>query len=578
MQTEKYLTGYPSIDKPWLKYYSEEAINAKLPEYTMYEYIYHENQHNLNHVAINWYGSNITYGEMFKIIDHMAGVLENEGVKEGDTVTICMINAPETMFLILACNKIGAVANMVYGTSAPEELMNNITVTNSSLVFTVDMFQDKFLQIVNESHIKKVIVANLTQSMSWINRVGARLLKGIKPQKLPNHPLFISWAVFFADDKTLSFHTCHNPDAPAMITYTGGTTGGSKGVLLSNKAINSISQQYILSEGKLSKTSVWLHVLPLFIAYGVTCSMMIFLSAGITGIIRLPMAESIATLYKKFKPNYIIYGPAFWEKFADDNQKIDLSHLKATLCGGDTLRPSVEKKINNYLKRRGSPVPLLNGYAMTETGAGATLSYAKAYKIGSVGIPLLKVTVSAFDPDTGKELPYNQEGEICIHAPSMMLGYISNESETNKLIRRHDDEKLWVHSGDLGHIDEDGFVYISGRLKRYMLCIANGIQKKVFSLDIERVLLKHPAVDNCAVVPIPDEQINQAPVAYVVLNKKYEKSSSTITDLEQYCKENLESIYRPVKYKFIKEFPLTKIGKIDYMALEKTAAELKEDE
>lgn len=338
MQTEKKLTGCPSIDKPWLKYYSEEAINAPLPECTMFEYIYNQNQDNLNRVAMNYYGSNTTYGQMFEQISRMAGTLEAEGVKEGDVVTVCMINAPETVCLLFALNKIGAVANMVYGASTPEELKKYITDVKSSLVFTIDMFQEKFVQIADEANIKKIVVTNLTQSMSFANRTGARLLKGMKPLPLPKDKRFCSWKQFFKNAGE-STRTCYDPNATAVITYTGGTTGGSKGAILSSKAVNAVAQQYIMSEPNLRRSSTWMQVLPLFIAYGITSSMVIALAVGMTQIIRIPMTESIADFCKKFKPNHVLYGPAYWEKFADDNEDLDLSNFIAPTSGGDALSP-----------------------------------------------------------------------------------------------------------------------------------------------------------------------------------------------------------------------------------------------
>lgn len=429
------------------------------------------------------------------------------------------------------------------------------------------MFQEKFVQIADEANIKKIVVTNLTQSMSFANRTGARLLKGMKPLPLPKDKRFCSWKEFFkkAGEST---RTCHDPNAPAVITYTGGTTGGSKGAILSSKSVIAVAQQYTLSEGDLQCGDVWIQVLPLFIAYGITCSLILPLSAGLKCIIRIPMTDSIADLCKAFHPNYILYGPAYWEKFADDNENIDLSNLKATLTGGDTLRSSVEAKINDYLKQCGSSVPLMNGYAMTEIGAGGTLNYPRIYKKDSVGIPLVKISIAAFDPDTGKELGYGKEGELCIQTPAMMLGYVNNAEETDNIIRLHDDGQMWVHSGDLGYVDEDGFIYVSGRLKRYFLHIKNGIQKKIFSLDIEKVLLKHPKVDNCAVVPKSDETTFQVPVAYIILKKESRSSQDIEAEFVTYAEEHLTDGYRPVKYYFVEKFPLTKIGKVDYRALE----------
>lgn len=567
---ENNMTGYPSIDKPWLKYYSQEIIDAPLPERTIYEHIFNNNQDNLDRTALVYYGTKISYRQMFQEISYIAGALEDNGLKEGDIVTVCMINSPETIYLIFALNKIGAVANMVYGSSTSEELKKYILDVKSKIVFTLDLFQDKFAKIAGETQLEKVVVAGSTGSMSLTNQIGARLFKGIKPIPLPENSRFITWKKFF-ENKRKSKMLCHDADAPAVITYTGGTTGGSKGAILSNKAIIAVAQQYIIGEQELRRESIWMQVLPLFIAYGVTCSLMIPLTVGMTLVVRVPMSESIADLYKKFKPNHIMYGPAYWEAFADTNEDLDLSNFIAPISGGDMLHAATETKINDYLKKHGSPYLLMNGYGMTEVGAAVSVNYKYAHEFGSVGMPFVKNVISAFDTETGQELQYGEMGEICIQTPSMMLGYVNNPEETNNIIRRHDDGKLWVHSGDLGYITEGGFVHISGRLKRYMLYIANGIQKKVYSLDIEKVLLEHPYVGNCAVVPIADSVTFQKPVAFIILKKDLSHDVNMENEFNEYAEKNLQDGYRPVKYVFVDKFPLTKVGKVDYLALEKEA-------
>jgi len=572
MPTEKNLTGYPSIDKPWLKYYTEEEINVQLPECTLFEHVKKKNADNLDRIAINYYGNNISYNEFFKQIENIASALETIGVKEKDIVTVCMINSPETICLMFALNKIGATANMVYGVSTPEELTKYILDTNSKIVFTLDMFQDKFKNIYASCNIEKIIVANVTESMSAFNRFGARVFKKIKPLPLPKDNVFISWNDFIKKSNGNS-KTTHNPNAISIITYTGGTTGGSKGVALSNKAVIAVAEQYIIGEKELYRESKWIQVLPLFIAYGVTCSLMIPLSVGMTLIVRIPMADSIAQLCKKFKPNHIMYGPAFWEAFADENQKLDLSYFIAPISGGDTLRENIENKINDYLKKCGSPYLLMNGYGMTEVGAAVSVNYKDKYEFGSVGAPFVKNIVSAFDVETGEELKIGQEGEICICTPSTMEGYINNPTETENILKKHKDGKMWIHSGDLGYISENGFIHISGRLKRYMLCIKNGVQKKVFSLDIEKELLKHQGVENCAVVPIDDVNLNQVPVAYIIPKANVDKVTLE-SELGALCKSNLEDVYRPIRYIFVDSFPRTKVGKVDYLALEKEAENL----
>ncbi len=564
-------TGYPSIDKPWLKYYSDEEINTPLPTGTMYSYIFKKNQDNLDRVALNYYGTNINYREFFDHISNVASALERPGVKAGDIVTVCMINSPETIYLLFALNKIGAVANMVYGGSSPEELRKYIVDTKSSVVFTLDMFQDRILESIHDTLVKTVVVASMTQSMSMTNRIGAALLKGARPAQLPKDSRFITWKQFLSRSDGNS-STFEGGEAPALITYTGGTTGGSKGVLLSNNAILAVAEQYIIGEQELRRESTWIQLLPLFIAYGVTCSLLIPLSVGMTLIVRIPMSDSIAELCEKFRPNHIMYSPVFWESFAREDKPLNLSYLIAPITGGDILRPNIETKVNDYLRKCSSPYLLMNGYGMTEVGAAVSCNYRHIYEFNSVGAPFLKTVISAFDVDTGKELTYGEEGEICIHTPSMMIGYLNAPEETANIIRLHEDGLRWIHSGDLGYVTEDGFVHISGRLKRYMLYIQDGIAKKIFSLDIEKALLAHLDVENCAAVPIESKEFNQVSVAFLIL-KKGATPETVERELREFAEEKLAPPYRPVKYYFVEKFPLTKVGKVDYRALEQMAAE-----
>lgn len=565
------LTGYPSIDKPWLRYYSEEAINTPLPKDTIYTHIKNCSKNRLQSTAINYYGRNISYQVLFEIIDSVASALENMGVHEGDIVSVCMINSPETIYLILALNKIGAAANMLYGMDSTTEIKNHIMDAESKFIFALDIFQEKILASIDGIYVEKVVVSNLTQEMSLFNKVGARMLKKTQVLPIVEDPRFVSWKQFMKYN-TGESSTAKKPETPAFITYTGGTTGGSKGVLLSSSAVLAVSQQYIIGEDRPKPERKWMHVQPLFIAFGLIC-ITIPLMTGMQIIIRLPLSETIGDVCKKFKPHYYVYGPAFWEDFADKNEIIDLSDLLSPISGGDVLTEKAERKVDEYLQRCGCKTKLMNGYGMSEVCAAVSVNFDRIYEFGSVGAPFVKNVISAFSVDSGKELTYGQEGEICIHTPSMMIGYLKNEEETNNIIRMHDDGLLWVHSGDLGYISENGFVHISGRLKRYILTFFNGVIKKVFSLDIEKKMIENPLVEKCVAVPFDDEKYNQVPVAFVVLSKGVEPNKETEKALRKYAEENMEFVYRPVKYIFVHSFPHTKVGKVDYRALEAKAKE-----
>lgn len=570
---ERELTGYPSIDKPWLKYYDQEVIEAELPECTIYEAIYNSNADNLDSIALNYYGCRITYCELFRRIDETATALSALGVKPGEVVSVCMINSPETIYLLYGLNKIGAVANMISGLSEAEEVIKYINDVHSSKLFILDIFQDKILKVIEFTSLQKVVVTNLTDSMGFTTRMGAIWLKGMKPRTLPKDVRFQTWNQFISHSCKIG-NVIMRPVDAAVITYTGGTTGGSKGVELSNKSIISVAQQYIWCRTALQEGQTWLQVIPLYVAFGVCASLQLPLMAGQTIILRIPLSETLAEMCEKHKPNHIVFGPVQWEQLANENRNIDLSFLIEPTSGGDKLPLPVEEKINAYLTSHNSDYSLMNGYGMSEVGAGVSVNFKHAHCPGSVGIPFCKNIISAFNIESGKECQYGQEGEICICTPSMMTQYINNPEETANVIREHSDGQKWVHSGDLGYITEDGFVFISGRLKRFFIYIDNGEQKKIFSLDIEKVLLTHPSVENCAVVPISDQEHSQVAKAYIQLKTSYRIETEIEATLRAYCLERLDERACPRVYEFVNDFPRTSLGKIDFRKLEQYALEM----
>lgn len=563
---EKKLTGYPSVDKPWLKYYSEKAIQAELPNDTLYESLKKCNQDNLDSVAMEYYGRKVSYAVLFENIDIVAGALTAHGIKCGDTVTVCSLNSPETVYLLYGLNKIGAIANMASGLSDTEDLIRYINDTNSKLLITIDIFLDKIVSILDRTSINTVVVMNITESMGAVMRFAAQYLKGMMPKKLPNDCRFIKWKDFMMTSvPTDSFG---DAESVAVITYTGGTTGGSKGVMLSSKAIISTAYQYILCDAGLDRGQTWLQFFPLFIAYGIGPSLHLPLMAGLTLIVRIPMADHLSDILKKYKPNHILSGPAMWTQLAEDNLNIDLSFLMEPTSGGDKLPIHLEEKVNAYLTKQGAEGFLMNGYGLTEVSAGVAINFKNVHCLGSVGVPFCKNIIAAFDLESGEELRYGEEGEICIFTPSLMNGYVSGE---NEMVHIHQDGHKWLHSGDLGYISEDGFVFITGRIKRYFLYMANGEAIKVFSADIEKVLLTHPLIENCAIVPIAHKSKNQVAKAYVKLKERNSNIADVERTLRQFCFDNLSERFRPEEYEFVQSYPLTKIGKIDYRTLESQA-------
>lgn len=547
-------TGYPSIDKPWLKYYRQEVIQEKLPEQTIFESIYSANREYPNDPALDYYGIKLTYGELFENIQSVAESLTAIKVAPKDIVTICMINSPESVYLLYAINRIGAIANMISGLSEPEEIIKYINDVQSTVIFVLDVFMPKIRAIIDHTSLKRIVVISSAPS------TGNCDIQTWKDCRV------IAWDQF-KEERCILNEYKKSPDDTAVITYTGGTTGSSKGVMLCDRSILASAQQYLWCETAIQRRQTWLQTIPLYVAFGVVSSLQLPFMAGQELLLRTPLAQSLTELFEQ-KPNHVLFGPVQWEQLADDNRKMDLSFLIEPTSGGDKLALPVEEKICAYLAENNSRYPLMNGYGMSEVSAGVASNFMLAHRIGSIGVPYCKNVIAAFDQETGMECKYGEEGEICICTPSMMSGYVNNPEETNHVIRVHQDGSKWVHTGDLGYVSEDGFVYISGRIKRYFLYIEKNEQKKVFCINIENALLKHPDVENCTVVPMPDKKHYQVAVACIKLKDNSFDPQTVEESLDAFCKENMDARACPKIYLFMNDFPRTSLGKIDFRKLE----------
>jgi len=562
-------TGYPSIDKPWLKYYSEDSINASLPECTIYEYIRQKNGGHGNDIALMYFGKKISYSTLFQEIDKTAKAFSAIGVKSGDVVSFVAITTPELIFSLYALNKLGAVCNMIDPRMSENTISELIKKANSNVLLVLDIFSDKVekLDIAQES---KVIMLEMALSMPLHVKLGFAL----KEKKIPKSFKHLTWKDFVntsnRQEESISF--TYQKNWPALIEYTGGTTGEPKGVVLSNDNINSVADQYKRSGTDLSRGQSWQTVSAPFIAYALVFSMHLPLSYGMTCKIVIYDPKTIAIDTVKNEYNHIAANPLVWETIIHlpEAQNRDFSHLIAPTTGADYMSVKLENEINAFLASHGCTWKICQGYGLTEVASGISINISnECNRPGSVGVPFIDTCVSVFDAETCEELPYGSNGEICISGPSVMLGYLKNEIATNEMIKTHKDGSVWLHSGDLGHMDEDGFIFIDGRIKR-MLVRYNGA--KVFPPVIEKNIMTTDAVQKCVVVgkQDPENAVGQVPVAFVIIADSFTGKEDYIEkELIRICAENLPEYAQPVEYHFVENFPVTPIGKVDYRALEK---------
>ena len=575
---EKKLTGYPSIDKPWLKYYSEEAINAPLPECTMYEYLWENNKDHLGNIALNYYDRKITYGELFENIEKAAKAFYALGVKQGDIVVLATVTTPETIYAFYGLNRLGVVSNMVDPRTSTEGIKTYITEVDARLVLTIDAALPKIEKAVIGTNTETILVVSpadsLPQPKKALFQISNRL-RGKTPKLSGN---CLPWSEFIQKGKSIvPEYIAYQKDTCCVIVHTGGTTGTPKGVMLSNDNINALVMQSILTEIDMKREHNWLDIMPPFIAYGIGMGIHLPLVIGMENIL-IPSfdPQEFDSLLLKHRAIHMVFVPSYWETLINSKKmrNQDLSFIIAPTVGGDSMNEELETAANDFLHTHGCKYSVTKGYGMTEVCAGVTGTLDVCNEIGSVGVPFVKTTISIFDVLTNEELKYGEIGEICVSGPNVMLGYYNNPKATDEIIVIHQDGQRWVHSGDLGYLDESGSLFVIGRIKRIIVRY-DGF--KVFPSQIENVISKSALVHTCCVVGVADKSHAQGrlPIVYIIKSGK-ESDDAVKTELFNLCKNELPEYAQPIDFIFTEDLPLTPIGKIDYRALEKQAEEMKD--
>lgn len=582
--------GYPSIDKTWLRYYTEEQIATDMPKMSAYAYLYQCNKDYLYRYALSYFGKRITFRELFDKIEETARALKAMGVKENDIVTVSLPNIPEAVYVFYAMSKIGAVANMVDPRTSAEGIQNYIEEVNSDKVIIIDSYYNKVKGLVDTGLVKKIVAVSPAESLPTALRLGYKLKESIEARKNPENKIVfnhatINWEQFIENGKGYNFENEKNnwnniynqtevefiPNRPLVIEHTGGTTGKPKGVVLSNENINAVALQSVLTGIDMQRQHNWLDIMPTFIAYGVGMGLHLPLTIGMeTFLIPQFDPQKYDELLIKYKPIHMVGVPSYWGTIIKSKKlaKKDLSYIIAPTVGGDAMDTTLEQQANEYLKEHNCTSKIVKGYGMTEVTGGVSGTVDENNEIGSVGIPFVDTTIAIFEPGTENELGFNENGEVCITGPNTMLEYYKNPEATNDILKRHADGRMWIHSGDIGHINERGSLFIVDRIKRMMIRY-DGF--KVFPSIIENVIGSHPAVEMCKVVSIADSEHRQGrlPKAHIVLKKDFKAYQDQIMhEIIDLCAEKLPEYVQPVDYKFRDELPLTPIGKVDYLSLE----------
>ena len=558
--------------KPWMKYFSEESKKAEVPKMKVYSYFKEVNKSRLHDTALYFYGTKITVKKMLDTIDICADAFDAIGVGKGDVVSIVSASTPESICAFYALNKIGATMNAIDPRLSKDNIAEMIKASGSKVLLVLDFVYAQVADRLRDIKQDHIIVQSTTTSLSFVKKVLIKLAK--TTGKIPYGKMGImSWDTFIKGAKNGSaMEAEYVGDATVAITYTGGTTGFPKGVMLTNDSINAIAFSFLHAGIVYKPNTRFLGIMPIFSSYGLVCGihMPMIMQQELALVARFD-PNKMGEYIKKYRPQHMIATPAFYEILIDSEEMkdFDLSFMLTLGSGGDSMNAGLEDKLNDFMKTHKLRYPLAQGYGMSEVSAAATFCVNDRYKRGSVGIPCIATTIGIFDPETGEELGYNQEGEVCISGPSVMKGYFNNKKETEYVLRKHADGKIWVHSGDIGTIDEDGFVYIKGRVKR-MITRFDG--HKVFPIVIEGFIAEHEAVHSCSVIGVNDRERMQGqyPMAVIELNSGIDVSRKDEICLELYnrCQEKLEQRGKPVAVVCKERIPLTAMGKNDYRALE----------
>ena len=558
---------------PWKDHLGDVPFTLDYFEGTMYEKVEAVAKIYPNYIAFDFMGKSTTYKEFTKNVELCAKSLSMLGIRENDKVTIAMPNCPQAIYMFYAVNLIGAISNMVHPLSSEKELEFYINESESATVVTLDQFYHKFEAIRANTCAKNIIIARIKDALSQPLRWGYMLTEGRKIEKIPDDAPVIFWEDFLKFGKTRFFDikVKRKSDDPATILYSGGTTGTTKGILLTNKNFNALSQQIIATNPMFRPGDKMLSAMPLFHGFGLGVCIHSMLSEGGRCIL-VPRftPESYAKLITKYRCNFIAGVPTLYEALLrlPKFDKADLSSLKGVFSGGDSLSIELKKKLDKFLYDHKAVIQVREGYGTTETVTACCLTPSHMHKEGSIGLPFPDTYIKIVKPGTDKEVPYGEEGEILLAGPTVMKEYIKHPEETAQTLRKHADGLTWVYTGDLGVMDDEGFVFFKGRNKR--MIITSGYN--VYPAQLENIIDACDIVSMSCVIGVPDPYRMQKVKAFIVLKNGVPANEQSKDMIKAYCEKHIAKYAMPREFEFRPELPKTLVGKVAYRKLEEEEA------
>ena len=564
-----------SASAPWLKYYGNTPASLEYPHKTMYEMVAAAAKKYPDHTAYIFMGKKTSYTEFMKRIHAAAKGLYKMGIRKGDKVTICMANTPQALDCFYALNRIGAIPNMIHPLSAAQEIAFYLNFSQSKAILTLDQFYEKVVSIQPQlKNPTTILIAKVADELPIPLNVLYPMTKAARAVKKLPKTGYTLWYDMVRAGKSVTLPPISNRyDACGAILYSGGTTGTTKGIMLSNLNFNALALQTSAASGftleEISNMKM-LSVMPVFHGFGLGIGIHLPLINGATCIL-IPQfnVKTYAETLVKQKPNLIPGVPTLFEALlrADNLEGADLSFLKGIFSGGDSLSPELKKKVDAFLKDHGCSEQIREGYGTTECVTASCLTPKDYARQGSIGVPFPDTFYKIVEPGTTNEMEANIEGEICISGPTVMLGYMDNPEETRQTLRRHYDGRIWLHTGDLGHMDQDGFVYFRQRIKR--MIVTSGYN--VYPSQLENIIDANEKVLMSCVIGVKDPYRVQKVKAYVVPMPGVEPTEELKKEILEYCSGRIAKYAMPREIEFRKELPKTLVGKVAYRVLEEEA-------
>ena len=559
-----------TVKTPWKDYLGDVPMHLEYFDGSMFEAVENVARKYPNAVAFDFMGKSTTYRSLVREIENCAKALKTIGVREGDKVTIAMPNCPQAIYMFYAVNLVGGIANMIHPLSAEKEIEFYLNESESVTAITLDQFYHKFERIRENTKVINIIIASVKDALSKPIRAGYMLTEGRKIAKIPEDAPVITWKDFMRLSHSCFYKTYkvkRTGSDPAVILYSGGTTGTTKGIVLTNLNFNALAAQIVATNPMFRPGDRMLSAMPLFHGFGLgVCIHSMLANGGRCILIPRFTAKSYAKQIVKYKCNFIAGVPTLYEALLrlPSMDGANLSSLKGVFSGGDSLSIELKKKFDKFLYDHNATVQVREGYGTTETVTACCLTPTHMFKEGSIGLPFPDTYIKIVEPGTDREVPYGTEGEILLAGPTVMKEYMKHPEETAQTLRTHADGLTWVYTGDLGVMDEQGFIYFRGRAKR--MIISSGYN--VYPGQIENVLDAHDAVQMSCVIGVPDAYKMQKVKAFVKLKDGAAATEETKRDILDYCARHVAKYALPYAIEFRDDMPKTLVGKVAYRVLE----------